>query len=145
MTPEDTRIRVLVSKRASPDGVSTPLYEAGQIYGPDSDPPMPAALAGTFLRENWGEVIQDGAEDASGVPAPAREAPAGPEPDAACLWCGAAYARRATGGSAQRFCSAGCRQAFHTEARCYVAREMAAGRMTVASLREGRDQRARSS
>ena len=33
--PEAVRIRVLVSMRASPDGMTTPMYEAGQVYGPD--------------------------------------------------------------------------------------------------------------
>ena len=195
-------MQVLVNRnqRGSPDGIKINVYKAGKTYGPTTNPPMAADLATVFLREGWGEAIEDAAnrkrgtaaangkrtgkgafrpsdrttiaatgqpertstakasasgtnrgaaEDASRVqvhaPAPAREAPAGPDPDSTCLWCAAAYARRATGGSAQRFCSAGCRQAFHTEARCYVAREMAAGRLTVASLREGRDQRARSS
>ena len=63
----------------------------------------------------------------------AHEAPVEPTPDAACVWCHAAYARRATGGTAQRFCSAACRQAFHTAARRHVAREIDEGRLDVAT------------
>ena len=146
MTPEAVRILVLVTTRAAPDGVTVHLYLAGEVYGPDSDPPMPAALAATFLREGWGERC-DGAEDASRVhaPAPTREAPAGPDPDAECLWCGAAFARRATGGTAQRFCSGRCRQAFHTAARRYVAREIDEGRLDIPALRKVQEQHARSS
>ncbi len=144
------RIRVLEMRRGSPDGVTVHRYLAGETYGPETQPPMPADLAETFLREGWGEAIKDAAnrkrsaaakkqprtEDGrrlSGGPTTigatcdshsdigreakaaasrvhAHEASVEPTPDAACVWCHAAYARRATGGTAQRFCSAACRQ-----------------------------------
>ena len=33
-----------------------------------------------------------------------------------CAWCGAHFTRRATGGSAQRFCGRACRRAWDAEA-----------------------------
>ncbi len=61
----------------------------------------------------------------------------------ACLWCGAGFRPRATGGSAQRFCSAPCRRAFDTACRIYAATEVNAGRLPVSTLRIALDQRAR--
>ncbi len=139
--PEAVRILVLVTARASPDGVTVHTYLAGETYGPDSDPPMQASLAATFLRESWGERCDgdgDGTDDASRVhahaPAPAREATAGPGSE--CLWCGAPYtARKGGGGPAQRFCSDACRAAFHRGARRWAVRELEAGRLDIADLR----------
>ncbi len=133
--PDDVRILVLVTTRASPDGAAVHRYLAGQVYGPETDPPMPAGLAETFLREGWGEAIEDG-EAGRACTTPAREAPAGPEPAAACLWCRATYRRRTTGGSVQRFCSARCRSAFHLAARRWALRQIDEGRLEVGSLRE---------
>ena len=136
--PNDGRIRVVISSRASPDGVTVHTYEAGQVYGPDSDPPMPAGLAGVFVREGWGErcdAVPSGVRvDASRSHAPSREAPAGL--DAACVWCASPYtARTGHGGPAQRFCSDTCRAAFHRGARRWAARELEAGRLDIADLR----------
>ncbi len=141
MTAEGTRILVTATTRASPDGVTVHTYRAGEVYGPDSDPPMPPDLAATFLRERWGERC-DGAEDAC---LPIRQnfvdlpvEPASPEPDAACVWCQAPYtARKQAGGPVQRFCSDACRAGFHRGARRWVARELEAGRLDIADLREG--------
>ncbi len=59
------------------------------------------------------------------------------EPDAACAWCEAPYtARTGRGGPAQRFCSDACRAAFHRGGRRWVARELEAGRLDIADLRE---------
>ncbi len=136
--PEAVRILVLVTARASPDGVTVHTYLAGETYGPDSDPPMQAGLAATFLREGWGERYDGDGGDASRehapAPAPAREAPAGPGSE--CLWCGAPYtARKGGGGPAQRFCSDACRAAFHRGARRWAVRELEAGRLDIADLR----------
>ena len=59
--PDDDRILVLVTTRASPDGTAVHRYVEGETYGPETDPPMPAGLAATFLREGWGEAIKDAA------------------------------------------------------------------------------------
>lgn len=194
-------MQVLVNRnqRGSPDGIKINVYKAGKTYGPTTNPPMPADLATVFLREGWGEAIEDAAnrkrgtaaanrkrtgkgtfrpsdrttsaatgqpertstakasasgtnrgaaEDASRVqvhaPAPAREAPAGPEPAAACLWCGATYRRRTTGGSTQRFCATECRSAFHLAARRWALRQIDEGCLEVGGfLRELCEQRVR--
>ncbi len=124
---DELRIRVLSDRRASPDGVTVHTYQAGEIYGPDSDPPMPADLAAVFLCEGWGE-LADGAEAAPCVHA--REAPAGP----ACLWCSEPYARRATGGRPQKYCCSTCRRACHAAARRWAVSELEAGRLSVANV-----------
>jgi hypothetical protein len=128
--PETARIRVLITTRASPDGVTVHTYLAGHAYGPETNPPMPANLAATFLREAWGERC-----DGDGQDAPAREAPTGPGTE--CLWCASPYtARTGHGGPVQRFCSDACRAAFHRGARRWAARELEAGRLDIADLRE---------
>ncbi len=110
--PEAVRILVLVTARASPDGVTVHTYLAGETYGPDSDPPMQAGLAATFLREGWGERYDGDGGDASRVHAPALG-----------------------GGPAQRFCSDACRAAFHRGARRWAVRELEVGRLDIADLR----------
>ncbi len=134
--PDDVRILVLVTTRASPDGAAVHRYLAGQVYGPETDPRMSADLAAVFVREGWGEAIED-VEGGSRVHAhAAREAPVEPEPAAACLWCGAPYtARSGRGGPVQRFCSDACRAAFHRGARRWAARELEAGRLDITDLR----------
>ncbi len=52
----------------------------------------------------------------------------------ACLWCGEPYARRATGGQPQKFCSSACRRACHIAARRWAVLELEAGRLTVSKL-----------
>ena len=54
--PENVQILVTTTTRASPGGVNVHRYVAGETYGPETEPPMPADLAATFLRERWGEV-----------------------------------------------------------------------------------------
>ncbi len=63
---DDGQIRVLITTRASPDGVTVHRYLAGQVYGPATVPPMPADLAVVFLRECWGQEVQ--AKALVGVP-----------------------------------------------------------------------------
>ncbi len=207
--PEGTRILVTTTTRASPDGTAVHRYLAGETYGPDTDPPMPAELAVVFLRECWGQEVQakalvgvpgnkmlDGAEETkdgnagaaadgegedTGAPVDGKSESAGapdpgaagdvatdnqavpgdqtdagaaaPEPEAAptaasrvhaheeraeadaeCPWCGAAFARRATGGQRQKFCSSAHRRACHTAARRWAVREVEAGRLTVETV-----------
>src|SRR6516162_3408256 len=45
-----------------------------------------------------------------------------PPSHACCLWCGRAFAPRATGGSAQKYCSTGHRQEFWIAARRWTMR-----------------------
>src|SRR4051794_32191544 len=61
-----------------------------------------------------------------------------------CLWCGQKFKPRATGGSAQKFCSAGHRNAFWTAARRWTLRAVETG-LLVDRVSEGdQDERARS-
>ena len=128
--PESVPIRVLSDRRASPDGGEHfHDYVAGQVYTGGSVPPMSASLAAEALREGWGEAIQDGANRKRSEAAPAR-------PGSECLWCGALYtARKQAGGPARRFCCNACRAAFHRGARRWAARELEAGRLDIADLR----------
>jgi len=52
-----------------------------------------------------------------------------------CLWCGRAFEPRSTGGSAQRFCSTGHRQAFWIAARRWTMRAVEAGLLNVECLK----------
>ena len=58
-----------------------------------------------------------------------------------CPWCGARFIPR-VGGRPQRFCCVGHRRQYHSAARRYVDREIAAGRLTIATLRESTATRA---
>jgi len=46
---------------------------------------------------------------------------------ASCTWCGRAFTPRTTGGKLQTFCRTGCRRAFDTAGRKYVAEAIADG------------------
>jgi hypothetical protein len=61
----------------------------------------------------------------------------GPRPaiDVQCLWCGRAFTPRMTGGSAQRFCSTGHRQAFWIAARRWTMRAIETGLLSVDCLK----------
>jgi hypothetical protein len=52
-----------------------------------------------------------------------------------CLWCGREFTRRATGGSAQRFCCLAHRKAFWTAARRWTMRAIEAGLLSVDCLK----------
>jgi hypothetical protein len=52
-----------------------------------------------------------------------------------CLWCAGPFSARASGGSAQRFCRAGCRRAFDAALRAWAGAEFARGGVTLARLR----------
>ena len=55
--------------------------------------------------------------------------------EARCLWCGRAFTPRATGGSSQKFCSAGHRQQFWIAARRWTMRAIDAGLLSVDCLK----------
>ena len=52
-----------------------------------------------------------------------------------CLWSGRAFPPRQTGGSAQKFCSTGHRQAFWVAARRWTMRAIEAGLLSVDCLK----------
>ena len=54
---------------------------------------------------------------------------------ASCPWCGRAFRPRTSGGSDQRFCGAGCRHAFWTAARSWVALAFQTGLLTADALK----------
>ena len=61
-----------------------------------------------------------------------------PEPsrgNARCLWCQRAFTPRMTGGSPQRFCSAGHRQAFWIAARRWTMRAVEVGLINIDCLK----------
>jgi hypothetical protein len=59
-----------------------------------------------------------------------------PEAKAAnCIWCRGSFTPRGTGGSAQKFCSAGHRQAFWLAARRWTMRAIEAGLLSVECLK----------
>jgi hypothetical protein len=55
----------------------------------------------------------------------------------ACDWCETPYRARSSGGREQRFCGERCRRAFHTAVRRWTLGELAAGRLTLANIRNG--------
>jgi hypothetical protein len=58
-----------------------------------------------------------------------------PASQARCLWCGRYFRPRATGGSAQKFCSTGHRQEFWIAARRWTMRAIDAGLLSVDCLK----------
>jgi hypothetical protein len=52
-----------------------------------------------------------------------------------CVWCGRPFTPRCTGGSAQRFCTSGHRQAFWAAARRWTMRAIEAGLLSVDCLK----------
>lgn len=69
----------------------------------------------------------------SGTPAlhPAQKS----HPDARYLWCDRTFARRTTGGSAQKFCCTAHRQQFWIAARRWTMRAIEVGLLSVDCLR----------
>src|ERR1051325_9171412 len=69
------------------------------------------------------------------------ELPADPAPDPQssekpnCLWCSRPFRPRATGGSAQRFCSTEHRKAFWTAARRWTMRAIETGLLSIDCLK----------
>jgi hypothetical protein len=62
---------------------------------------------------------------------------AAPHPACTCLWCGTTFQPRADGGTPQRFCNRGCRRALDHASRAWVRRQVDAGLLSVADLRDG--------
>jgi len=58
-----------------------------------------------------------------------------PALDARCVWCGRTFTPRATGGSAQKFCSTGHRQEFWIAARRWTMKAIDAGLLSVDCLK----------
>ena len=54
-----------------------------------------------------------------------------------CLWCDRPFRARRSGGQPQRFCSPGCRRAFHAGARAWVLDAIAGGALTVVDIKSG--------
>jgi hypothetical protein len=52
-----------------------------------------------------------------------------------CLWCGRPFSSRKTGGSVQKFCSTGHRQAFWIAARRWTLLAIDAGLLSVECLK----------
>ena len=55
----------------------------------------------------------------------------------ACDWCETPYRARNSGGREQRFCGERCRRAFHAAVRRWTLGELAAGRLTLANIKNG--------
>ena len=55
-----------------------------------------------------------------------------------CAWCGTPFVARRSGGSHQRFCRVGCRNAFWTAARRWVMAAVDAGVLTADALKAHR-------
>ena len=54
-----------------------------------------------------------------------------------CSWCGRPFTPRRTGGHDQHFCRPACRRALHAEARRWVLAELAAGRLSLSTIKKG--------
>jgi len=54
--------------------------------------------------------------------------------EGSCDWCGRAFLRH-RGGKPQRFCSTRCRHDLDAAVRAYVARQLAAGQITIDDLK----------
>ena len=54
---------------------------------------------------------------------------------AECLWCGASFSPRKAGPHWKRFCSAKCKDHYHTALRRWAQREADEGRVAVTDLK----------
>jgi hypothetical protein len=54
-----------------------------------------------------------------------------------CLWCSEEFTPRASGGRAQKYCSASCRKSLHREARRWAIARIEDGTLPVAVIRAG--------
>src|SRR5690242_1451820 len=81
----------------------------------------PALLDPASGRGSLDRVHQDDCEPSSGT--------------AHCLWCQRAFTPRSTGGSPQRFCSTGHRQAFWVAARRWIMKAVRVGLISVENLK----------
>jgi hypothetical protein len=51
-----------------------------------------------------------------------------------CLWCGAEFLAKKVGANPKKFCSALCKNEFHTATRRWVERALADGRLSLNDL-----------
>ena len=51
-----------------------------------------------------------------------------------CFWCGTKFSAKTVGANPKRFCSALCKNRFHTAARRWVERALADGRLSLNEL-----------
>jgi hypothetical protein len=73
--------------------------------------------------------------DLTGTGLNGKETPSQSPARAYCLWCGRAFIPRATGGSAQKFCSTRHRQDFWIAARRWTLMALDAGLLSVDCLK----------
>lgn len=59
------QIEILKTVQASPNGIRTELYQAGEVYAVGS-PKMPEPLAKVFLKEKWAVGVPDKEEEDQG-------------------------------------------------------------------------------
>ena len=90
-----------------------------------------AGVRDTRLAETTVALPYANREDGSGDRSREMTPQPGSTTDARCLWCGRAFSPRQTGGSAQKFCSTGHRQAFWVAARRWTMRAIEAGLLSV--------------
>jgi hypothetical protein len=53
-----------------------------------------------------------------------------------CLWCGAPFSAKTVGANPKKFCSALCKNEFHTATRLWAERALADGRLSLKDLRD---------
>lgn len=52
-----------------------------------------------------------------------------------CPWCGQPFTPRKVGAHRKKFCSAACKDRFHTAARKWVHNALALGRLSITDLK----------
>jgi hypothetical protein len=111
------------------------MTKTSEFRAKPSEPSSSAAAKAVFLPVSHTEVPLN----RGGFPVTAAlELDLKPASDARCLWCHRTFAPRATGGSAQKFCSAGHRQEFWIAARRWTMRAIDAGLLSVDCLKASR-------
>jgi hypothetical protein len=112
------------------------LYNASMpnnlILENDSQSVITAGVRSAFIPANRAVVAAD---RGGGSVTPWLEPTQKPAMDTRCLWCDRMFTPRATGGSAQRFCSTGHRQQFWIAARRWTMRAIEAGLLSVDCLK----------
>jgi len=108
------------------------MTKTSEFRAKPSEPSRSAAAKAVFRPASHTEVLLN--RGAFSVTA-ALELDLKPALDARCVWCGRAFKPRATGGSAQKFCSTGHRQEFWIAARRWPMTAIDAGLLSVDSLK----------
>jgi hypothetical protein len=52
-----------------------------------------------------------------------------------CFWCGAPFSAKTVGANPKKFCSALCKNEFHTATRLWAERALADGRLSLNELK----------